>query len=165
MAIVHVGGLAFGSGFPLPFAVGASAALDAEAKLEACLNFKLGITPPSISAKLELAAQITAGLQAALALGIEPPGLQAQLDLMADLVLQLQAQLELFLSLMNLGGLTAQFYAYNGAASAAGGALSAEWATGLPGGGGGSEVIDAAIIATNSGTVYDGLSQIVKMVP
>lgn len=165
MALVHVGGLAFGSGFPLPFAIGATAALDAEAKLAACANFKLDLTLPSISAKLELAAQITAGLQAALTLGIEPPGLQLQLELMADLILKLQAELSLYLQLMNLGGLSAQFYAWHGAANAAGGALATEWASGLPGGGGGSEVIDAAIIATNAGPVYDGLSQIVKMVP
>lgn len=163
MALTYIGGLAFGSGFPLPFAVAGRAALSAQGTVDALAAFKA--TPGlSMAGKIQFVTNMLANLQASAALGIEPPSLTLQLQLVLDVLAAVQADLDLYLSLANLGGLAAAFYAWNGPANAAGGALTTAWASGIPGGGGGAEVIDAAIVATNAGPVAAGLAQIIKMV-
>ena len=165
MSWTYCGNVQFSTGFPLPFAVGAAAGVNAQGNLDAAAAFQVSATAPTIAEKLQLAEQIVAGLQAAAALGIEPPSLSLQLSLMKDLITKLQADMSLYLSLLNLGGLGAWFYHYNGTAGNAGSQLAVAFSTGLPGGGGASEVIDCALVATNTGAAFSGLSQIIKQVP
>jgi hypothetical protein len=146
--------------------VGARAGINAQGNLDGLAGFSVSAAPPTIAAKIELAQQLLAGLQAAATFGIEPPDLSLQLSMVQALLQQFQADMSLYLSLLNLGGLSAFFYSYHGQIGLAGSQLATLWNTGLPGGTGSTEVIQAAMVATNVlPTVGDAIGQIMRLAP
>jgi hypothetical protein len=116
----------------LPFPALAGVLVDLQLRLSAMIDFsvKLGLPGLSIAAQLQLAAQITAALQASLAIGITPPSLNIQLGIVLSAIALLEAQIALFGVLLAAGVFV---YVYDGPTNGLGAALTTELATGFPG--------------------------------
>jgi hypothetical protein len=145
-------------------AAGINAALpDILARLAALQAF--APMPVSFSAQLSLANQLVIGIGQSIALGIPEPSIAAQIAAVLALVAELVAavasinvQLSIvvdFQTLLAAAGV--HVYAYAGDAGGLGGALSGALATGLPGGGGAAQHVDAFVLATSVGATASAL--------
>ena len=178
MTTTYIGSMDLGTAMPgaLEAGVEGSAGInlalpDIQARIDAMLAFNP--VPVSFVANIALAQQIIVELNLAITLGISPPSLldqiaivSAQVAALLSDVAAINAKLTIladFLVHLSAGG--AHLYTYNGAANAAGGELTTEWSTGLPGGGGGGETIDAIYLATNVAATWTAMQAIFDTTP
>lgn len=170
MAVTFVGEFTLGGTMPGAASFSAFAAADLNARLAAliALSAQISATLPSISfsANIDLCLQAIASLEAAIALGISPPAIDAQLSIVAAAVAELE------LSLAAVAALTLAFsatgvwaYTYSGQADNLGSDFATELASGLPGGGGASENVDAMVLITNVGATWTAIQSIFKTTP
>jgi hypothetical protein len=145
-------------------AAGINAALpDILARLTALQAF--APMPVSFSAQLSLANQLVMGIGQSIALGIPEPSIAAQIAAVLALVAELIAtvagihtQLSVVLDFQSLlAAAGVHVFAYAGGAGGLGGELSSALATGLPGGGGAAEHVDAFVLMTSIGATADAL--------
>lgn len=147
----------------LPFPGIAIALADLQLKLAAMLDFsvKIGLPALSITAQLQLAAQITASLQAALSIGITPPSISAQLTLVLDVIALLKLQLAFFDVLLATGVFV---YVYEGPTNAFGGELGTALAAGFPGHGA-TDHANILVLGTVSAATWAAMSIVFKVSP
>lgn len=144
--LTYLGGGSLGSRMPTALAANAAALADLQAKLAGLLvlQTQLTITPPSIAMQIALAAQATAQLTAAITL----PGIALSITSIATIIAQLTAQVSALLSIQaSFGTVGLHAYRYSGTVAGLGGKLSAELASGLPGGAGANANSEAIILA------------------
>jgi hypothetical protein len=144
---------------------------DLQGRLEALLAF--APAEVNFAAQLTLALQTVAAVQAAIAGGISPPSISAQLAIVAGLIADIQdamlsidAQLSIILDFQALlVGAGVHVYAYNGEVQDFGAELDAEIGTGLPGGLGPAEDVDALVLVTNIPATWAAMSQVFQVSP
>lgn len=166
MSLVYVGELTIGDllpGIAIPFiqAVG-----DLQARLDACIAAMAQITVgmPSLSLQIQLALDIIANLQAAIAVGITPPTVSVQISVMVALIAQLEAELAIMLGIpFSTAGV--HVYAYDGTVGAFGGEVTTALSAGVPGGAGPGQHCDAIVLATVIPTTWAALSLVFKVSP
>lgn len=182
MTIAYLGGLSVGGAAP---AVGIAAAAgtsgigsalpDFAARMAALIDAisKFTAFPPlTFPAQLVLANQIvtaitlanaTSGLPGAPDLTTVIAQFTAQLAALAASVVTMQAQLDILTGLeLPLAAAGIHAYAFDGATDALGGELSAELASGVPGGSGGTHA-NALALVTTSGASWAALGQILRV--
>lgn len=157
--VTHQGSLTIGGALPGVSAAFESAMPDIQARLDALAGFSA--STGSFSANLQLAQDIVANIQAAMALGISAPSIDAQLaEAEAAIAVEegkLAAAAEL-LATLEASGL--HLYTYSGTASAFGGDFNAEIGGGLPGGGGGGASVNGAVLITEVAATWTKLLEL-----
>lgn len=181
MSLTYCGSVSIGGAVPgaaeaaIAGQAGITAALpDLQLRIDG-LNVALA-TPPlpiNFAQQIELANQIITSVNAAILNGMIPPDATAQLAAFNALLVELNA---------NLGTVNAQatllaqiqalmlhaglhVYAYAGPASGMGADLTSELSDGLPGGGGGSDAVNALVLATTSGSTWAAMQVFFKVTP
>jgi len=130
-----------------------AAQADLQARITALLGFSATVGL-DMSHLVTLSANILANLQAGLALGLQAPTLTVQINLVVALTATLQAQLLLIFDLMNLLAVSVHAWAYDGTAGGFGATLTAALSTGVPGGGGPLQHVNALVFATEVPAVW-----------
>jgi hypothetical protein len=142
-----------------------AAEADLQAKIAALVGFSATVSL-SVGAQITLAESILASLQVALSLGIEAPSIQVQIDAVAALLVAIRAELQLIEDLFGLlAAAGVHAWAYDGTASGFGATLSTALATGLPGGGGPAEHINALVFATSVSATWTAMGEIFRTTP
>lgn len=164
MTVTHIGEITIAAVIPGPYAVMLTAMADIQVKLQAMIDFslQLGLPALEISVQLQLAADITASLNASI--GLTPPSISAQLDITLAVIAQLRLLLQVYLDLFALLALSVQVYVYDGTVGAFGGELSSALASGMPGGGGAAAHCNALVIATEISATWSKLDAVFKLV-
>lgn len=144
---------------------------DIEARLTALADF--APVPMDFAADLTLAGAVVAGVTLAIGTpGLVPPSISAQVEIIADLVASLHATIEAvnvqlgivhgFVDLLATAGVFA--YAYAGRADAMGTEMATELSGGFPGGSGG-DATNAIVLATTSSATWAAMSQVFRVAP
>lgn len=146
-AITYLGERSFGDVIPIPQQAIAALLLQLQGKLAMLLKLKarLTLTPPSLSANVEIAAKLLAKLQASLSLGL--PGASFQLDAAAALMLGIELQIEALLTLQTALGVGVHAYLLHGKAGLVGDEFSAALGSGQLGDPNLTPVYGMAVIA------------------
>lgn len=165
MALTYIGELTIGGLMPGISAPFAAAVGDLQARLDACVAASANLTVSlPLQAQIDIATQIIANLQAAIALGIGPPSISAQVTIMADLIAAIEAQLAVMLA-VPFATAGVHVYAYDGTAGAFGGDVTAALTGGFPGGAGAGEHCNALVLATTIGATWTDMSAVFKVTP
>lgn len=172
--IKALGGLSLGQVVPIAATAGAqvttavSASLPAlQAQLTGALQAQaqFSATPPSITGNLQVAQEIVAGIQTAIAVGA--PSLDFQAAALGKVIAEIQGQVASLSAsvafaaelsaLLGTGGV--QAYAYTGIVATFGSEFSVELSGGLPGGLPG-DPCNALVFATSSPTVWAAMGKV-----
>lgn len=148
---------------PAPVGVLLTAMADVQVKLSAMIAFslQLGLPALSISAQLALAATITASLEASI--GITPPSISAQLEITLAVIAQLRLLLQIYIDLFALLTASVRVYAYDGTVAGMGATLTTALAAGFPGGTGSAQHCNALIIATELDASWAAMSAVFRV--
>ena len=130
--LTNLGEIELAAVIPGAVAALAIAVPDLQARLDALLQFNPGAI--DLHANLAIAEQLVLDIKAAIALGITPPSISAQIQIVLGLVASLKAMLAAIAAFKGLLTAKAFVYAYTGTTGGYGPLISAELATGFAGG-------------------------------
>jgi hypothetical protein len=169
MTLTNLGGgsagLEIGAVVPGVFDALFAAQADLEARIAAMADFSATVGL-DVSAQIELAASISANLTAALDVGITASlDVSAQVALMVAAMAELQLLLQVILDLFGLFAVAGVYaYHYAGPVNALGGEVTAELASGVPGGAG-SDACNALVFIATAGATWTAMQGVFKVAP
>ena len=110
---------------------------------------------------IALAEQTLNGLLASLALGITPPSIDAQLDIAAQALAVLRGKLDVILAFERASAAAGvEVFTYDGSAAGLSSAIIAATSSGLPSGGGPASHCNALVLATGASATASAMGQV-----